>query len=273
MEIEVISQLSALAHDRRLAIFRLLMRRYPDALPAGEIAQILDLPASSLSTCLTHLRQAGLITQTRAGTSLMYAADTVAAGALVSYLAQDCCRGRPETCLSQQADPKRKYNVLFLCTGNSARSIFAEALLRAEAGDRFEAFSAGTEPQNTLNPDAIELLETKGFDTSGLRSKNVSEFQAKDAPQMDFVFTVCDIAANEDCPPWPGQPFSGHWGQPDPVRAMGSDAERKLAFQQAFGGLKNRVQAFAALPLETLDRATLQARIDIIAKQDNGLKT
>jgi protein-tyrosine-phosphatase/DNA-binding transcriptional ArsR family regulator len=272
MEKEVITQLAALAHDRRLAIFRLLMRRFPDALPAGDIAQILDLPASSLSTCLSNLRQAGLITQTRQGTTLRYSAGTARAGALIDYLASDCCRGRPDICLTPSATSEipmspRKYNVMFICSGNSARSIFAESLLRDLGSDRFEVFSCGTNPQSQLNPYAVELLTSKGFETSALRSKHISEFQTADAPQMDFVFTVCDQAANEECPPWPGQPYSGHWGQPDPVKAPGSEAEKKLAFQQVFGALKNRIASFAALPLETLDRISLQAEIDTIAQQ------
>ncbi|MGH1415785.1 MAG: ArsR family transcriptional regulator [Pelagimonas sp.] len=271
MEKEVISQLSALAHERRLAVFRLLMRRYPDAIAAGEIAQILELPASSLSTCLAHLRQARLVTQNRDGTSLQYTADAGSASQLVGYLSSDCCRGRPEQCLSFSAPmeanmSQRKHNVLFLCSGNSARSIFAETLLRAEAGDRFDVYSAGTRPQSELNPYAVDLLASKGFDTSSLKAKNVNEFRGEDAPGMDFVFTVCDSAANEECPPWPGQPMNGHWGQPDPVKAEGTDAEKRLAFQQVYGALRNRVRAFAALPFETLDRASLQNSIDDIAK-------
>ncbi|SMX30619.1 Arsenate-mycothiol transferase ArsC2 [Pelagimonas phthalicica] len=274
MENEVISQLASLAHSRRLAVFRLLMRRYPDLLPAGEIAKVLNLPASSLSACLAHLRQAGLVTQVRSGTSLLYAAQTEAAAQLVDYLASDCCRGRPEQCLPSplRKEPDRadrKRNVLFICTGNSARSIFAETLMRDLAGDRFEVFSAGTKPQSELNPFAIELLAAKGHDTTGLRAKTVDEFRGSDAPDMDFVFTVCDTAANEECPPWPGQPMTGHWGQPDPVKATGTDAEKRLAFQQVYGAMRNRIKAFTALPIETLDRVSLQNKIDEIAKTED----
>ncbi len=274
MEKEVISQLASLAHDRRLSVFRLLMRRFPDAVAAGELAQVLDLPPSSLSTCLSHLRQAGLVAQTRVGTSLLYSADTQAASRLVTYLASDCCRGRPDMCLPNphRTEPEmaiRKYNVLFICTGNSARSIFAETLMREMAGDRFDVYSAGTKPQSELNPFAVELLASKGHDTSGLRAKKLEEFTGEGAVQMDFVFTVCDTAANEDCPPWPGQPMTGHWGQADPVKATGTDAEKRLAFQQVYGALRNRIRAFAALPVETLGRASLQSEIDDIAKQED----
>jgi len=163
---------------------------------------------------------------------------------------------------------ERKYNVLFVCTGNSARSIFAETILRAESGDRFEVYSAGTKPYSELNPFALDVLEAKGHETSGLRAKNVSEFQGEDAPKMDFVFTVCNQAANEECPAWEGQPISAHWGMPDPVKTEGSDAQKSLAFQHAYGALRNRILAFTALPLETLDRISLQKAVDNIAVEN-----
>ncbi len=158
----------------------------------------------------------------------------------------------------------RKYNVLFICVGNSARSIFAETILRDMAGDRFTAWSAGTRPFSALNPAALALLEAKGHDIAPLRAKHVDAFRAEGAPVMDFVFTVCNQAANEDCPSWEGQPVTAHWGMPDPGKAEGTDAEKKLAFQQAYGALKNRIRVFAALPFETLDRISLQAAVDEI---------
>ncbi|MDA3857385.1 MAG: arsenate reductase ArsC, partial [Roseovarius sp.] len=157
------------------------------------------------------------------------------------------------------------HNAVFICTGNSARSIFAEAILTTVAGDRFNVYSAGTKPASTLNPVAMKMLEAKGHDISNLRAKHISEFQAENAPVMDFVFTVCDQAANEDCPAWTGQPITTHWGLPDPVKATGSDAEKYLAFQQAYEILKNRLSLFAALHPETLERAVLQARVDDIS--------
>lgn len=275
MKDESIIAFAALSHSRRLDVFRMLMRRYPDAVPAGEIATALNLPSSTLSAALSQLRHAGLVTQARVGTSLMYSADTSGAGRLLSYLGADCCRGRPEICLPLffQEPPMtdRKYNVLFICTGNSARSIFAETLLRELAGDRFDAFSAGTNPYSEMNPLALQVLGDKGHDISGLRSKNVSEFQGDKTVTLDFVFTVCDRAANEECPPWPGQPMTGHWGQPDPVKATGTDAEKLLAFQQVYGALRNRITSFTALPIETLDRESLQAQIDDIAKTKDSV--
>ncbi|MDE4133917.1 helix-turn-helix domain-containing protein [Phaeobacter sp. QD34_3] len=276
MEKVIPSRLTTLGHPQRLALFRLLMRRYPDRLPAGEIAEVLDLKASTLSAYLASLMQAGLVTQHRVGTSLLYMINMAAVRQTFDYLFLDCCRGRPEICASASfAEPAgkvetahEKYNVLFICTGNSARSIFAESLLRDLAPGRFTVYSAGTRPQSELNPFALEVLNSKGHDTAHLRAKNTAEFTGADAPRMDFVFTVCDQAANEECPAWDGQPISGHWGMPDPVKADGTDAEKSLAFQQAYGALKHRIEAFAALPIETLDRIALQRAVDGIASQN-----
>ncbi|MGC3937375.1 ArsR family transcriptional regulator [Roseobacter sp. EG26] len=272
MEKESLNRLSMLSHPQRLAVFRLLMRRYPDEVPAGEIADALMLKASTTSVYLSALNDSGLIVQHRVGTSLRYRARIEAAGELIGFLFTDCCRGRPELCppslfsglkgAKTMADTT--YNVLFICTGNSARSIFAEAILRDLEGSRFNAYSAGTKPGSELNPLAIEMLTSKGHDTSNLRAKHISEFQSPEAPKMDFVFTVCNRAANEDCPAWEGQPISGHWGLPDPVKATGSLAERRLAFQQTYGAMNNRIKAFAALPLQTHNRISLQAAVDDI---------
>lgn len=275
MEETNLDKLSALAHDGRLSVFRLLMRRYPDAVSAGDLAAALDLKPSTLSVYLSALRRAGLIGQDRHGTSLLYSADISGAGDLVSFLFNDCCRGRADMCLPSvfplsQRRPdmaQDKFNVLFICTGNSARSIFAEALLRDEAGARFNAFSAGTKPYSELNPFAVEMLQSKGHDVSPLRAKNVAEFTGPDAPRLDFVFTVCDQAANEECPAWDGQPISAHWGMPDPVKVDGSDAQKSLAFQDAYRALRNRIVTFASLPIETLDRVSLQNEVDEIGKE------
>ena len=164
----------------------------------------------------------------------------------------------------------RVYNVLFLCTGNSARSILAESILRKVAGDRFTAYSAGTKPRSEPHPFALQVLEQKGHDVSLLRAKNVAEFQGDDAPRFDFVFTVCNRAANEDCPAWPGQPVSAHWGMPDPVRVEGTDAEKSLAFQHAYGALLNRIKAFASLPVASLERVSLQRAVDDIGRATAG---
>ncbi|WP_323784200.1 ArsR family transcriptional regulator [Thalassovita sp.] len=281
MEKLILTRLNVLGHPGRMAVFRLLMRRLPDAVPAGEIGQALAIKPSTLSVYLSALCGAGLIGQRREGTSILYSARAQAGGEIVDFLFNDCCRGRPETCapvsrVFREGFPDmsdRKYNVLFICTGNSARSIFAETILRDQAGERFDVYSAGTRPYSQLDPFALEVLKAKGHDISGLRAKNVSEFCAPDAPQMDFVFTVCDQAANEECPAWEGQPVSAHWGMPDPVKAEGTDAQKSLAFQQAYGALRNRILSFTALPLDSLDRISLQKAVDDIARETPEVTT
>tara|TARA_R110002049_G_scaffold1976_1_gene14453 strand:+ start:2469 stop:3302 length:834 start_codon:yes stop_codon:yes gene_type:complete len=268
----LINRLATLSHPQRMAVFRLLMRRCPDAVPAGEIALALDLKASTASVYLAALTQADLITQRRDGTRLLYSVNLDATRAVVEGLFFDCCGGRADLCPPQLADllnaaaprAREKLNVLFVCTGNSARSIIAETILRDLGRGVFNGYSAGTAQRSALNPFAVEMLVAKGHDVSQLHAKNIAAFQAPDAPRMDFVFTVCDRAANEDCPPWPGQPVSGHWGMPDPVKTQGTDAEKRLAFHQTYGALHNRISAFTALPLQTLDGASLQRRIDAI---------
>ena len=270
MEKEIPDQLATLGHPARLALFRLLMRRYPDRVPAGELAATLEVKASTMSAYLSALQKAGLVVQERAGTSLLYTVQMTNVQRLMGALWGDCCRGRPDLCPSGYREPPsmhhKEYNVLFICTGNSARSIFAESLLRRIAGDRFSAFSAGTRPGAQLNPFAVRVLRDKDHDIAPLRSKTLDEFIGPDAPRFDFVFTVCDQSANEDCPTWEGQPVSGHWGMPDPAQATGTDAQKALAFQQAYGALKRRIEAFTALPIAQLDRIALQRAVDDIAR-------
>jgi arsenate reductase len=158
----------------------------------------------------------------------------------------------------------RKYNVLFLCTHNSARSILAEAALNAMAGDRFIAYSAGSHPGTAPNPFGLELLGSQGISTDGLRSKSWDEFAADGAPVIDFVFTVCDSAAGEICPIWPGHPAKAHWGVPDPSAIQGSDDEKHKAFLQTFLQLRKRIELFANLPIEKLDRLALENEIQSI---------
>jgi arsenate reductase len=155
----------------------------------------------------------------------------------------------------------RPFNVLFLCTGNSARSVLAEAYLNAKGRGRFVAHSAGSHPTGKINPFAIDLLQRNRIDTSGLRSKSWNEFAATDAPQLDFVITVCDNAAGETCPFWPGQPITAHWGVPDPAAVQGTDDEKRRAFLNAFTVLSTRINYLLALPIEKLDRLTLKTRL------------
>ena len=274
---------SALGHDGRLAVFRLLMRHAPHGVRAGEIATALDMRPNTLSTNLGLLQDAGLIRSCRDGRAILYCVNLPAAGALASYFVHNVGRGRPDLlshisafsmpdCKKDPAMPNSNdtdFAVLFICSGNSARSIFAEALLRDLGKGKFQAFSAGTRPNTQLNPFALDVLKRNGHDVSGMRSKHISEFEAPGMPVMDFVFTVCDTAANEECPPWPGQPITGHWGLPDPVKAGGTDAEKGLAFAQAYADLRRRITAFAALPFETLSRVALQTQVDNLGDKAN----
>ena len=160
----------------------------------------------------------------------------------------------------------RLLNVLFLCTGNSARSILAEAYLNARGAGRFRAYSAGSHPNGKVNPFALELLEKHRIDTGGLRSKSWDEFAAPGAPQLHFVFTVCDNAAGEVCPLWPGQPITAHWGVADPAAVQGSDEERRKAFLKAFTELSTRIKLMLALPMDKLDRQALTGKLKEIGK-------
>jgi arsenate reductase len=161
---------------------------------------------------------------------------------------------------------ERIYNVLFLCTGNSARSILAESLLNHWGRGRFHGFSAGSFPKGQVHPMAVELLQRLNLPAQNLRSKSWDEFAAPGAPLIDFIFTVCDNAAGEVCPVWPGKPMTAHWGIADPAAALGSDAEKAFAFRRALHELESRIKLFTSLPIESLDHMTLQARLREIGK-------
>ena len=161
---------------------------------------------------------------------------------------------------------KKPYNVLFLCTGNSARSIVAEAILNKIGAGKFRAHSAGSQPKGQVNPNTLRLLRSLGYNTSEFRSKSWTEFARPGAPSLDFVFTVCDNAAGETCPIWPGQPMTAHWGIPDPAEAKGSEAEIALAFKDAYRMLHQRIGIFVALPVQSLDRLTLQSKLRDIGR-------
>ncbi len=164
----------------------------------------------------------------------------------------------------------RIYNVLFLCTGNTARSILAESILRKEGRAHFRAFSAGSQPKGTVNPLAIKVLTSLDYPTDNLRSKSWEEFARPDAPVMDFVFTVCDNAAGESCPVWPGQPMTAHWGIEDPAEAAGTDIEKEAAFVAAFRFLRNRIVAFTSLPLSSIDRLSLGTKLRDIGRSEGA---
>ena len=161
---------------------------------------------------------------------------------------------------------EKAYNVLFLCTGNSARSILAESIMNRHGKGQFRGFSAGSHPNGRVNPFAVALLRQLDFPTQGLRSKSWDEFAAPNSPHLDFVITVCDNAAGEVCPYWPGQPMTAHWGIPDPAAVEGTDVEKMTAFRQAFKAMETRIQLFLSLPIASIDRMRLKERMDAIGK-------
>ena len=162
------------------------------------------------------------------------------------------------------------YNVLFLCTGNSARSIMAEAILNKVGAGKFRAYSAGSQPKGWVHPEALQLLRALGYDTSGFRSKSWSEFADPGAPLLDFVFTVCDNAAGEVCPIWPGQPMTAHWGLPNPAEAKGNPAEVALAFKDSYRMLNQRIGIFVSLPLRSLDQLSMQKKLREIGRMEGA---
>ena len=179
-------------------------------------------------------------------------------------------RQKPRPAAPREAAMDRPFNVLFLCTGNSARSIIAEAILNRLGAGKFRAYSAGSQPKGAVNPRTIQLLKSLNHDTSQLRSKSWSEFARPGAPPLDFVFTVCDNAAGETCPVWPGQPMTAHWGVPDPAEATGSEAEIALAFKDTYRMLNQRIGIFTALPLKSLDQLSLQRRLNEIGRMQGA---
>jgi arsenate reductase len=273
--------LSALAHAGRLGVFRLLVTVGPEGMAAGDIAKAMDSLPNTLSNNLNILSVAGLVRSRREGRSIIYTADYDRMQGLLAYLIEDCCGGDPSIC-APLADAMSKvgllrahcggasmsqpFNALFLCTGNSARSILAEAILNKIGVGRFQTYSAGSHPKGAVNPHALKLLASLGYPTTDLRSKSWDEFSGPDAPKLDFVFTVCDDAAGAVCPIWPGQPMTAHWGLPDPAAVHGSDAEIMLAFAKAYRMLSNRIGLFAALPLSSLTKRSLQARLNEIGQ-------
>jgi arsenate reductase len=271
--IGIAARFAALAHPTRVALVRLLVGAGPGGLPAGGIAAALGVPPSSLSFHLRELEGAGLIRAARAGRVIRYAAELDAVRGLAAFLTETCCDGRPELCGEGFAAPlgttpmaTRPYAVLFLCTGNSHRSIMAEAILNREGGGRFRAFSAGSHPEGAVAPETLDLLRRLNHPVEGLRSKSWDEFAQPGAPELDFVFTVCDAAAGEICPAWPGQPLTAHWGVPDPARAAGNAAERGMALSDTYRMLANRIGIFVNLPIRSLDRLSLQKRLDEIGR-------
>jgi len=254
-----------LAQETRLQVFRLLVQQGPGGLPAGQIAEQLSISPATLSFHLKELTHAGLTQSRQDGRFVIYSADFKAMDGLLSFLTQNCCAGTPcgvesATChpLSEKAPMShRPYNILFLCTHNSARSILAEGLVNSLGKGQFKGYSAGSQPSGKVNPLALDTLQSLGIDTTGMESKSWDTYAMPDAPQMDFIITVCDNAAHEACPFWPGSPMTAHWGFPDPSLAEGDEAAKRTAFGKTAQAISHRLSLFLSLPHDSLDRLSL----------------
>ena len=268
---------AALGQETRLDLLRALLAAGPSGLPAGDIAARLGVPPSTLSFHLRALDQAGLVAATRQGRSLIYAAQVDRLRALLTFLSDACCGGDPSRC----GDPHRlfdtpretarmkpaTFNVLFLCTRNSARSIMAEAILNDIGQGRFRAFSAGSEPL-PAGPltEVLAQLKALGHDVSVLRSKSWDEFTGPDAPRVDFVIALCDTLNLQACPDFEGTHVTAAWPLPDPAKFSGTPTERATLLNELYAALHRRLSIFTSLPFGALDRMALKARLDELAQ-------
>lgn len=270
---------AALSVDTRLNLLRLLMTAGATGLPAGDIAGRLGLPASTTSFHLAALERAGLTQSTRHGRQIVHAVRFAGLRQLLVFLTETCCGNRPELCgdIARLLPPLPEedrgmtpaFNVLFLCTHNSARSIMAEAILERIGDGRFRAWSAGSDPIDEPNPAVIDKLRTLGHDTSRLRSKSWDEFTGLSAPRMDFVITLCDTPHGQVCPDFGGIAVTAAWPLPDPTKFHGTPVEQAAMLNELYAGLRRRIEIFVALPFHSLDRMALKARLDELAT--NGL--
>lgn len=270
----------ALAQESRLGVLRLLLAQGPNGLPAGELADRLGVPASTTSFHLSALEHAGLISATRQGRQVIYAVRIIALRELLVFLTEACCGGRPELCgdISELLPPLPEespsmtpaFNVLFVCTRNSARSIMAEAILTKVGGDRFHAYSAGSEPSAGPMPEVIDKLRALGHDTAGLHCKSWEVFTGPEAPRMDFLITLCDAQDSQTCPDFGEKVVTGAWSLPDPAKFTGSNAERAVLLNELYASLYRRIMIFINLPFATLERMALKIRLDEIGEGPVG---
>jgi len=266
----VVARLGALGQTTRLAVVRHLLKAHPDGMNAGDIARLCDVAHNTLSAHLNVLTNAGLLTVERRGREMNYQADLKKFRNIVRFLANDC-----GDVLQEQREDKEDtsvtervmtpaFNVLFLCTHNSARSIMAEALLEKIGRERFHAYSAGAEPARAPLPEVIERLRKLGHDTSQLRCKSWNEFKGANAPRMDFIIALCDVPQGQFCPDLAGQFVTAAWPLPDPALFKGSAAERTTLLNELYAMIRRRIEIFTSLPFASLDRMALKARLDEI---------
>jgi ArsR family transcriptional regulator, arsenate/arsenite/antimonite-responsive transcriptional repressor / arsenate reductase (thioredoxin) len=275
MEASVAARIfGALAQESRLGVLRLLLAQGPNGLSAGELAERLGTPASTTSFHLSALEGAGLISATRQGRQIIYALRVIALRELLVFLTEACCGGRPELCgdIAELLPPLPEespsmtpaFNVLFVCTHNSARSTMAEAILAKVGGDRFRSYSAGSEPARRPIPEVIDKLRALGHDVSGLHCKSWNVFTGRDAPRMDFLITLCDTQDSQTCPDFGDKVVTGVWSLPDPTKFTGSAVERAALLNELYASLHRRIMIFINLPFATLERMALKARLDEI---------
>ena len=257
------------------------MAQGPNGLSAGELADWLCAPASTTSFHLSALERAGLISATRHGRQIIYAVRIITLRELLVYLTEACCGGRPELCgdISELLPPLPEespsmtaaFNVLFVCTRNSARSIMAEAILSKVGGDRFRAYSAGSDPAARPMPEVIDKLRALGHDVSELHCKSWNVFTGADAPRMDFLITLCDTQDHQACPDFGDKVITGVWSLPDPAKFTGSSIERTALLNELYAGLYRRIMIFINLPFATLERMALKTRLDEIGEGPVGV--
>jgi protein-tyrosine-phosphatase/DNA-binding transcriptional ArsR family regulator len=267
---------ASLAQPTRLRALRLLLAAHPDSLAAGEIAKRCEVPHNTMSNHLAILMRAGLVAVEKDGRAMNYRADVTGFRGLIEFLARDCCNGQPELCgllLDRTMPPSEEpaidvvapaFNVLFLCTHNSARSIMAEALLQKIGRGRFHAYSAGSDPAKAPLPEVVERLTHLGHDVAHLRCKSWDEFTGPEAPRMDFVIALCDSPQGQFCPDIGAKFVTGAWPLPDPAQFTGSAAERTTLLNELYAMIRRRIEIFTSLPFAALDRLALKARLDEI---------
>jgi protein-tyrosine-phosphatase/DNA-binding transcriptional ArsR family regulator len=272
---------SVLSQPTRLRLVRLLASRGASGMSAGAVAKTLNIAPSTLSFHLSALEQANLVQSRRQGRQIIYAVRFYGLRQLLSFLTETCCAGRPELCgdlarllpddIDEVPTMQPAFNVLFICTHNSARSIMAEAILEKISRGRFNAYSAGSTPAASPMPEVLERLATMGHDVSGLHSKSWNVFSGPEAPRMDFVITLCDTAENETCPDLGDRPITATWPFPDPAKFMGSAVERTALLNQLYGMIRRRLEAFTSLPFGSLEKVALKTRLDELGDSSRHL--
>lgn len=263
---------SALSQETRVRLLRLLVTAGASGMRAGEIQERLDVPASTLSFHLSALERAGLLHATRAGRTVIYAVRLMGLRDLLMFVTETCCDGRPELCgdiqrlipepVEEASSMTPSFNVLFLCTHNTARSIMAEAILDKIGQGRFNAYSAGSEPEDAPNPHVLANLKQLGHDIASLRSKSWEEFTKPEAPRMDFVIALCDTTKGQVCPEFGDNVVTASWPLPDPLKFTGTDTERGVLLHELYRMISRRLEVFCSLPIDSLDRMALKSRLD-----------